>query len=35
MRIFAVVYQEFCVNSEDENVRAALAKVFVYLQTLL
>lgn len=28
---FAVVYQEFCVNSEDENVRAALAKVlFTY-----
>lgn len=24
---FAVVYQEFCVNSQDENVRAALAKV--------
>lgn len=24
---FAVVYQEFCVNSEDENVRAALARV--------
>ena len=24
---FAVVYQEFCVGSQDENVRAALAKV--------
>lgn len=28
---FAVVYQEFCVNSQDENVRAALARVlFTY-----
>lgn len=28
---FAVVYQEFCVNSEDENVRAALTRVlFTY-----
>lgn len=28
---FAVVYQEFCVDSKDENVRAALAKVmFTY-----
>lgn len=24
---FAVVYQEFCVNSRDENVRAALGRV--------
>lgn len=28
---FAVVYQEFCINSQDENVRAALARVlFTY-----
>ena len=28
---FAVVYQEFCVDSKDENVRAALARVLFTL----